>query len=320
MLEFTQKLTQKNCYIGKNKPSYIVIHETDNWNKGTGAKAHATAMFNGNLSGTVHYYVDDVSIYQTLRHEDGAWAVGDGKGKYGITNLNSINIEICVNPESNFYNAVKNCNDLVKKLIKEIGIPVWNIGRHYDASRKNCPRRIMSENLWDKFKKDLVETPTDPVKDRWINQNGRWWWQFADGSWPANEWKVINGKWYAFDERGWMRTGWFLDSTKKWYYLDPVDGYMKTGWVLVNNKWYYLDPSNGDMKIGWVKVIGKWYYLNPNGDMRTGWVWWNGEWYWLKEYGNMATNEIIKINNKDYVFAESGYMRRTADMEDGKLD
>ena len=92
--------TMKNCYIGQNKPAYIVIHETDNWSKGADAKAHATAMKNGNLAGTVHYYVDSKSVYQTLDHSDGAWAVGDGKGKYGITNRNSINIEICVNPET----------------------------------------------------------------------------------------------------------------------------------------------------------------------------------------------------------------------------
>ena len=54
--------------------------------RGADAKAHANAMKNGNLAGTVHYYVDSKSVYQTLDHSDGAWAVGDGKGKYGITN------------------------------------------------------------------------------------------------------------------------------------------------------------------------------------------------------------------------------------------
>ena len=88
-------ISKKNCYIGQNRPAYIVIHETDNWSKGADAKAHANAMKNGNLAGTVHYYVDSKSVYQTLDHSDGAWAVGDGKGKYGITNRNSINIEIC---------------------------------------------------------------------------------------------------------------------------------------------------------------------------------------------------------------------------------
>ena len=73
-MNIIKMISKKNCYIGQNRPAYIVIHETDNWSKGADAKAHATAMKNGNLAGTVHYYVDSKSIYQTLDHSDGAWA------------------------------------------------------------------------------------------------------------------------------------------------------------------------------------------------------------------------------------------------------
>ena len=58
-------ISKKNCYIGQSQ-AYIVIHETDNWSKGADAKAHANAMKNGNLAGTVHYYVDSKSVYQTF--------------------------------------------------------------------------------------------------------------------------------------------------------------------------------------------------------------------------------------------------------------
>ena len=30
-MEIKQMLTQKNCYVGRNGPKYIVVHETDNW-------------------------------------------------------------------------------------------------------------------------------------------------------------------------------------------------------------------------------------------------------------------------------------------------
>lgn len=144
-------ISKKNCYIGQNKPAYVVIHETDNWNKGANAKCHAQAMKNGNLAGTVHYYVDSESIYQTLEHSDGAWAVGDGKGKYGITNRNSINIEICVNPESDYYKAVDKAEQLAAYLLKQYGWGTDRLKRHYDASRKHCPRRIQDEGLWPSF-------------------------------------------------------------------------------------------------------------------------------------------------------------------------
>jgi N-acetylmuramoyl-L-alanine amidase CwlA len=152
-MNITKMISKKNCYIGQNKPAYIVVHETDNWNKGADAKAHATAMKNGNLAGTVHYYVDSKSIYQTLDHADGAWAVGDGKGKYGITNRNSINIEICVNPETDYYVAVDKAEQLAASLLKQYGWGTDHLKRHYDASRKNCPRRIQAEGRWPEFVK-----------------------------------------------------------------------------------------------------------------------------------------------------------------------
>ena len=152
-MNITKMISKKNCYIGQNKPAYIVIHETDNWSKGADAKAHATAMKNGNLAGTVHYYVDSKSVYQTLDHSDGAWAVGDGKGKYGITNRNSINIEICVNPETDYYKAVDKAEQLAAQLLKRYGWGTDRLKRHYDASRKNCPRRIQAEGRWPEFVK-----------------------------------------------------------------------------------------------------------------------------------------------------------------------
>lgn len=152
-VNINKMISKKNCYIGQNKPAYVVIHETDNWSKGANAKCHATAMKNGNLAGTVHYYVDSNSIYQTLDHSDGAWAVGDGKGKYGITNRNSINIEICVNPESDYYKAVDKAEQLAAYLLKQYGWGTDRLKRHYDGSRKHCPRRIQDEGLWPSFVK-----------------------------------------------------------------------------------------------------------------------------------------------------------------------
>lgn len=152
-MQIERMIAKTHCYLGQNKPAYVVIHETDNWSKGANARAHATAMKNGNLAGTVHYYVDSQECYQTLEHQDGAWAVGDGHGKYGISNLNSINIEICVNPESNYYLAVDRAAELAAMLLNQYGWDTSHLKRHYDASRKHCPRRILDEGLWDSFVK-----------------------------------------------------------------------------------------------------------------------------------------------------------------------
>ena len=152
-MKIERMIAKTHCYLGQNKPVYVVIHETDNWSKGANSRTHATAMKNGNLAGTVHYYVDSQECYQTLEHQDGAWAVGDGHGKYGISNLNSINIEICVNPESNYYLAVNRAAELAAMLLNQYGWDTSHLKRHYDASRKHCPRRILDEGLWDNFVK-----------------------------------------------------------------------------------------------------------------------------------------------------------------------
>ena len=101
-MEIRREIKQINCYAGQNRPAWIVIHETDNYKMGAGALKHSEAHRNGNLSTSVHWYVDDTVAVQTLDYRDGAYAVGRQYGTPlvpGVTNTNSINIEICVNPD-----------------------------------------------------------------------------------------------------------------------------------------------------------------------------------------------------------------------------
>lgn len=37
----------------------------------------------------------------------------------------------------------------------------------------------------------------------WVQTaDGRWWYQYNDGSWPKTSWRKINGSWYYFDSNG----------------------------------------------------------------------------------------------------------------------
>ncbi|MFL8801729.1 MULTISPECIES: N-acetylmuramoyl-L-alanine amidase family protein [unclassified Clostridioides] len=156
MVDIIKMLTKKKCYPNKNSPRFIVIHETDNESKGADAKRHAQALNKGNLEASVHYYVDDKVIYQTLSHSDGAWAVGKSYGTaliQGVTNYNSINIEICVNRDGNYTKARQNAIDLTKKLMKDLNISADKVIRHYDAKKKYCPRKMLDNpKLWVDFK------------------------------------------------------------------------------------------------------------------------------------------------------------------------
>lgn len=42
------------------------------------------------------------------------------------------------------------------------------------------------------------------VSEGWKQDNTGWWYQNADGSYPANSWKEINGAWYYFEGNGYI--------------------------------------------------------------------------------------------------------------------
>lgn len=61
----------------------------------------------------------------------------------------------------------------------------------------------------------------------------RWWYQLADGSWPANTWHVINHHWYLFDAQGYLCTGKHRWDGKS---VDPADG---------SGDCYFMDDTPG---------------------------------------------------------------------------
>ena len=65
----------------------------------------------------------------------------------------------------------------------------------------------------------------------WIQDGIRWWYRNPDGSWTANNWQLIDGKWYFFDSHGYMVTGW-IDWEGKSYYCDPEGGQMLVSTVV----------------------------------------------------------------------------------------
>lgn len=122
---------------------------------------------------------------------------------------------------------------------------------------------------------------------QWIYEENKWWYKHNDGSYTKNGWEKISGKWYLFDEYGWMEYGWQYDENN-WYFLGGEnDGAMKIGWILSDNIWYYFD-ENGAMQTGWENINNKWYYFNQDGAMQTGWIKDDGKDYLLYSNGEMA--------------------------------
>lgn len=166
-IQINEKLIKYNFSSRKGVSiKYIVIHDTGNKSKGANADAHFLFFNSGDRQSSAHYFVDDKQILRTIKDENKSWAVGDGRGKYGITNQNSISIEMCINIDGDFKKTYLNTLKLTKHLIDKYKIPIENVVRHYDASRKICPN-IWYENNWEKWKsfKEDLQNQFDNLKD-----------------------------------------------------------------------------------------------------------------------------------------------------------
>lgn len=80
-----------------------------------------------------------------------------------------------------------------------------------------------------------------PQRQGWAQQNDKW--LYYENNVPVwGCFKYINGRWYAFDNAGFMIKGWFK-SSEDWYYLGEDGGMLSGQWLQDKGKWYYLTDS-----------------------------------------------------------------------------
>ena len=163
MLQIEKKQIAYNRAKRTSSIKYIVIHDTGNKSKGADADAHYNYFNGGNRNSSADFFVDDKKVLQVNDYARYyTYHVGDGKGKYGITNQNSVGIEICVNQDGDYNAAFEQVVALTKYLMQELSVPAERVVRHYDASRKNCPASMDECNwwLWQEFRKRITEVET----------------------------------------------------------------------------------------------------------------------------------------------------------------
>jgi N-acetylmuramoyl-L-alanine amidase len=116
----------------------IVVHYTANYNNGAGGAKHFEYFNGADRDSSADVFIDDHSIWKINDWFNYySWAIGDGKGRYGWTNSNTISIEMCVNKDGNFNKMIENTIKYIRYLHSQ-GYTKTLI-RHYDASRKLCP-------------------------------------------------------------------------------------------------------------------------------------------------------------------------------------
>jgi N-acetyl-anhydromuramyl-L-alanine amidase AmpD len=130
----------------------ITNHNTGNSTPSAGDEVHAKWIQNVENDDkqyvSVHLFVDQDSITQTIPLDEVTFNAGDGKGD---GNYKTISIEICEN--ANVDKAEENAKKLNASLI--LTYPTLKIFKHQDWSGKYCPRVILAKNGWNKFVEDI---------------------------------------------------------------------------------------------------------------------------------------------------------------------
>jgi N-acetylmuramoyl-L-alanine amidase CwlA len=160
MLPIVKQQIRYNITKYNRKIEWLVVHYTANYSKGADALTHFKYFNGSDRNASADFFVDDHEILQVNDYRSNyTWHCGDGKGKYGITNRNSIGIEMCVNSDGDFNKTLQNTIELVRYLMKELNIDINHVVRHYDASRKLCPLMFCGnaekDKAWVEFKNKL---------------------------------------------------------------------------------------------------------------------------------------------------------------------
>lgn len=249
---------------GNTKIKYFVVHYT-----GTMAPAENNCKFfaGGNRDSSADYFIDrDGTIWEYNDPTQGqfTWHCGDGNGVNGITNANSIGIEVVSDGVRFTQEQINSLNWLYGMLSDKFG-PL-EVVRHYDASGKACPAPYVDEQKWKELKDKIMN------QNEWIKDDKGWWYRHANGTYTTNDWEFINNYWYYFDKNGYAMTGW-QKINGQWFYLTPkkIDGFpecsMVTGWLKDKDKWYYLAKNGAMVSSQVVEIKNKWYAFGADGAM-----------------------------------------------------
>ena len=249
-----------------NAKRYLTIHQTGNTSAGANAKAHHNLQARSGIGYGWHWQVDDHEAIQTHDHDFKIWHAGDGRGK---GNTESISIEICVNLDGDYNQAVENGAKLASIILKEENIDISRMVQHNYWTGKNCPEQIRAcKNgiCWSNFVekvKGYLNGSNEPIG--WIKDNVGWWYRLPNGDYAKNSWSKINGEWYYFGADGYAYCEKWLKYKNEWYYFDKDCKMLCEEWLTVGEETFYFNDW-GVCDTSYVRNIeGKEYAFNERG-------------------------------------------------------
>lgn len=163
----------------KMNPKYITIHSTANLKSTANNERGWLTNPSNKRTASWHIVVDDKVAIEAIPLNEVAWHAGDGKN--GTGNRQSIGIEMCESGSRE--EVIKNTIQVTVDLMKKYNIGINNLKRHYDWTKKNCPRILNYGNWqgWDKFKNEVQKRlEGDNMKNKeqviseWAKESWNW--------------------------------------------------------------------------------------------------------------------------------------------------
>lgn len=151
------------------KPQFLTIHSTGN--PSSTAKNERGWLTNPSNTRTAswHIVVDEREAIEAIPLTEVAYHAGTAAG-----NSTSIGLEIC--ESGNREKTLAHAAEVAASILKKYGWGVDRLRRHYDWSKKNCPRILSANNWagWNDFKKlvqkelsKMSNTPSKWAKEAW---------------------------------------------------------------------------------------------------------------------------------------------------------
>ena len=293
---------------GGHSVQYIVVHHE----AAVGLTATSlSSMWSRMQSQSAHYSVDgDGVIAQHVYESDTAWACGNW-----TANQSSISIEHANNSTSPWTVSeatLESGAHLVAALLIKynLGYPRWggNVRPHSQIVATACPGELAGSQNTHYMERvcywyEVMTGSRSTSAAGWhTDGKGSWWYQTGESADEyAVGWYRVGDKWYYFNEKGWMLTGWVHaddghGSDKLWWYFNDDGSLASDDWLKYNDNWYLL-ASDGHMVTGWVedKDRDKWYYLDETGRMITGWLKLDNDWFYLRSDGSRVENCLYEV-------------------------
>ena len=148
-------------YGGKRKEiKYLVVHYTAG--DGDTAQNNGDYFARESVGVSAHWFVDETEAVLSVPEDHIAWHCGSESYRHeDCRNRNSIAVELCSRKnDAGEYEiplrTLENGAELVRNLMKQYGIPMENVLRHYDVTGKKCPAPLVEAGAWNNFLEGLM--------------------------------------------------------------------------------------------------------------------------------------------------------------------